>query len=298
MTRVKTVSAMLFVLVLGVAFAYSQSKKPLTNGDIIQMVKAGFTEQTIMDAIKANNTAFDTSVQGLLALKKAGVSQNLIDAMLAAEAHKKAPASGTAPSKTPSQSAKTPPANPNDPRSQHDPGIYWLSKGPSGQRLIRLDSTYYSKSKAGGFLVSGLTYGIHKAKWKAVLKGSKAALRVDEATPEFWFYFNEKPQGFGQASPLLGQATKPQEFTLVKLERKHKQRLMIVGQSGFYSVSSGIPSSEVLPVKVQQVEPGIYEVTPTKPLKPGEYCFVPPGGAVAFGTGGGQVFDFGIDPQR
>lgn len=290
MTRFKVVSELLLILVFGTTVAFAQSKKPLTNGDIIQMVKAGFTQQTITEAIKADRTNFDTSLQGLLALKKAGVSQPVIDAMLSATAGGKTEA--------PAAKAKQAAMDPNNPLSPHEPGIYWLSNRQAGQRLVRLESTYYSKSKAGGFLVSGLTYGIHKAKWKAVLKGSKAALRIDEATPEFWFYFSAKPHGFGQASPLLGKATNPHEFGLAKLERKHQERLLIVGQSGIFSVSSGIPSKEVVPIKVQQVKPGIYKVTPTKPLKPGEYCFVPPGGAVAFGTGGGEVFDFGVDEGK
>ena len=67
----------------------AQHKKPLTNADVIQMVKAGFNEQTIIGAIKANNAAFDTSVQALLQLKNAGVSQSIIDVMLSEEARKR-----------------------------------------------------------------------------------------------------------------------------------------------------------------------------------------------------------------
>jgi hypothetical protein len=93
----------IFVLFLLIPFvvAFAQSKKPLTNDDIIQMVKAGFAEQTILGAIKANDTAFDTSVQGLMALKNAGVSQPITDAVLSAEALKRA---GSQPSTQPSAS--------------------------------------------------------------------------------------------------------------------------------------------------------------------------------------------------
>jgi hypothetical protein len=67
----------------------AQGKKPLTDADVIQMVKAGFNQQTIIGAIKANDAAFDTSVQALLQLKNAGVSQSVIDVMLSAEARKR-----------------------------------------------------------------------------------------------------------------------------------------------------------------------------------------------------------------
>jgi hypothetical protein len=296
--RLRMIPVFLLLVALGTALALAQSKKPLTNSDIVQMVKAGFTEQTITDAIKANDTAFDTSVQGLIALKNSGVSQTIIDAMLSAEARKRASAAVANSPKTPSPAAKAAPANPNDPRSPHDPGIYWLSKGQTGQPLIRLSSTYYSKSKTGGFFTSRMTYGLSKAKWNAVLNGPAATLRIKERSPEFWFYFKEKPQGFGQSLPFFGQATKPEEFILAKLERKGDKRLMVIGQSSVFSWSSGIPSKEAAPFEVHEVEPGIYKVTPTKTLEPGEYCFVPPGGAMGMGSIGGQVFDFGVDREK
>jgi len=48
------------------------------------MVKAGFKEETIIEAIHANEPRYDTSVEALVALKNAGVSEKVISTMLAA----------------------------------------------------------------------------------------------------------------------------------------------------------------------------------------------------------------------
>jgi hypothetical protein len=61
----------------------------ITNDDIVDMVGAEFSDATIAAAIGANPTRFDISPRALLALKSAGVSERVIDTMLAAEAANK-----------------------------------------------------------------------------------------------------------------------------------------------------------------------------------------------------------------
>jgi len=62
-----------------------QYTDPLSNSDVLQMVKADFRESIIIKAIEANDTAFVISAQALIALKNAGVSQNIIELMLSEE---------------------------------------------------------------------------------------------------------------------------------------------------------------------------------------------------------------------
>ncbi len=284
--KLKVLALLSLALFLTTA-TFAQTKKPLANDDVLQMVKAGFPESMIIKAFDANDTNFDVSVQALTDLKSGGVSQPVIEAMLATEARKKSPDLGAKP-------AKEPPADPKDPKSPHDPGIYWFSKSQSERPLVRLQPTSYSNSKTGGMFGAAMTGGLKKVNWKAVLPGPNAALRVNEFVPEFWFYFDEKPQGF-QSSPLTAQASKPEDFGLAKMERGGKERSLVVGQGSAFGTSTGTRRQDEVAVEVQKVAPGIYKVTPTKPLELGEYCFVPPGGAVGFGMAGGQLFDFGID---
>ena len=56
------------------------------------MVKAGLQDSTILSVIAASDSDFDVSVDGLLALKEAGVSGPVMDAMLAAKSKKRTPA--------------------------------------------------------------------------------------------------------------------------------------------------------------------------------------------------------------
>jgi hypothetical protein len=58
------------------------------NAEIEEMVAAGFSDSTIVAVIGANAVAFDVSPRALVALKSAGVSEQVIEAMLAAEAAK------------------------------------------------------------------------------------------------------------------------------------------------------------------------------------------------------------------
>ena len=94
----------------------SPQKNPfLTNAEIVKMVKAGLQESTILSVITASDSDFDVFVDGLLALKEAGVGAPVMDAMLAAKNKKRTPAAAvTVVPNVPSsrampQSAMTPP---------------------------------------------------------------------------------------------------------------------------------------------------------------------------------------------
>src|SRR5215468_3221608 len=71
-------------------FSLGQNKA-FTNDDVIEMVRAGFNEETIIEAIRANNQNYDTSVEALVKLKNGGVSERVISAMLTAAREKLPP---------------------------------------------------------------------------------------------------------------------------------------------------------------------------------------------------------------
>ena len=83
MRRMLRAGVLLYVSVSFSLWA-QQANQPLDNAQVISMTKAGLGEQTILVAIqKARSTAFDTSPQALVALKNAGVSDAVINAILA-----------------------------------------------------------------------------------------------------------------------------------------------------------------------------------------------------------------------
>lgn len=61
----------------------AQARKPLTNQDVVDMVKGGLDEKTIIKAIETTDSAFDTTPQTLILLKNAGLTEGILTAMLA-----------------------------------------------------------------------------------------------------------------------------------------------------------------------------------------------------------------------
>jgi hypothetical protein len=61
----------------------SQQEAPLTNAAIVKLTKAGFKERTIISIIGAREAHFDLSTDRMIELKRSGVSEKIIIAMLA-----------------------------------------------------------------------------------------------------------------------------------------------------------------------------------------------------------------------
>jgi hypothetical protein len=62
-----------------------QSDGPLTNASIIRLVKAGFKEKTIITIISNRSRDFKLDTEHLIELKRSGVNENIIVAMLSAQ---------------------------------------------------------------------------------------------------------------------------------------------------------------------------------------------------------------------
>jgi hypothetical protein len=76
--------AVLFTTFSAVAQQYTVAQmahQPLNNESVVILAKAGFDEQFILQLIRSSRTNFDTSVEGMVAMKKAGVSEDLIRMM-------------------------------------------------------------------------------------------------------------------------------------------------------------------------------------------------------------------------
>jgi len=59
----------------------SSTGKPLTNGDVISLTKAGLSDEVIISVIQRSQQNFDLTPEALIALKKSGVSNKVIEAM-------------------------------------------------------------------------------------------------------------------------------------------------------------------------------------------------------------------------
>src|SRR5690349_13559875 len=72
-------------LVLGSTFVCAQTGNtaPLTNAAVVKLVKAGFKEKSIITIIGSRPARFDLSTDRLIELKRTGVSEKVILAMMA-----------------------------------------------------------------------------------------------------------------------------------------------------------------------------------------------------------------------
>ena len=70
-------------LTLSTSLMAQQKEAPLTNANVVKLAKAGFKEKTIISIIYARIPAFDLSADRMIELKRSGVSEKVIVAMLA-----------------------------------------------------------------------------------------------------------------------------------------------------------------------------------------------------------------------
>ena len=140
-----------------IAQQQTQAAKPLTNLDITKMVKAGVPESVVLQSIQTTPGKYDVSPTGLVALQKAGVTQNEMNAMLAVAHAPTGSGAGTpgagaanhggAASASPPSAASAPPpaAPPAQPVAMHVPKVQ-ISDGKNFQDLPA-DKTQLAQTK-------------------------------------------------------------------------------------------------------------------------------------------------------
>ena len=291
------------VLVVGLsAFAANaQTKRELlTNAKIIELVRLGLDEEIIVEKIRQSDCQCDTSTEALTKLKAARVSKPIIMAMLEAASGTKS-YSETPGETTPSKSVPQAPVNSNKDDNRllsqlSEPGIYLVENG--GLKLI--EPSVFSGGKVNP-LMTTLTYGIKKAKWRAKVRGRSANLQTALTKPEFYFVFNPefKNSGATMAGLFWGMpATSPAEFILVQMNQKDASREAVLGEYGVWTgASMGARDKDIREYSFEKIKPGIYKVVPKEALALGEYCFYYAGNVTGIGFAGGKVFDFTVQAR-
>lgn len=154
--RNKLASTIGCVLLLCAPFASLAQEKPLTNADVINMVKGGLAESIIISAIQLNPANYDVSPAALLALKKAGVTSKEQDAMLAAIKAASAPAAVPAPQPPAPQPSESPAnaVSATNPQGWRMPTVS-VMQGAASQP-IPLEKTQLAQTKAKPTSMSSL----------------------------------------------------------------------------------------------------------------------------------------------
>ncbi|MGB2662577.1 MAG: hypothetical protein WAK48_01150 [Candidatus Acidiferrum sp.] len=273
-----------FVLVLWVitaSCAWGQElNKRLTNQSIIDMASMGLSDDVIIAKIRSasgtDELKFDTSIDGLKALKAGNVSDAVIKVMI-----NPAPPPGPV-----IAAASAISLDPNLPPPEV--GVYWKN----GAAFILIQGQAIAQAKAGGRAASYFTYGIRGQHWDATLNGATSNNVVKDRRPLFYFYV---PEG-----------TDATDYLLIKLEKKSDRREFQVGSfGGIGGGKSGVKKEKEVSFKSEHVGIRIYKITVESELKPGEYAFFMgtgtqanmSAGRVSSSSGGsaaGRVYDFSI----
>jgi hypothetical protein len=124
----------------------SSGERPITNPDIIRMSKNGFGDDAIMTTIQSNKTQFDLSVDALIALKNAGISERVISAMQATHAAARIPQSPRP--AVPQENTAAPPIVATTPQRLEQPYVLVVFGGT--RQPLPLEPTRVGKAEANG----------------------------------------------------------------------------------------------------------------------------------------------------
>ena len=155
------------------ATALPQTAKPMTNDDVIEMVKNHMAESVVTSAIQSSPSKFDTSASELIRLKKLGVTDAEMNAMIAASSK------GASAAATPAAAGPSSSSSPEDvtlPASQSRmPQVYVRQDGL--MRELPLEKTQVAETKAkpssmknlasDSFVTQGLQAGVNTVAWDA-----------------------------------------------------------------------------------------------------------------------------------
>jgi len=264
----------LFYVLLFCAFSnFLNAQEVITNESIIQMMELGFDDTMIIDKIYTSDVKFDATIAGLGALKKAGVSSQVMSLVM--EKSKQNTKSKT--------------------------GIYFVNEDNEQELIQPAVFSGANSNQVAQKLVSGFI----NAKKKARLPRTKSNNVIKTSTPEFTFKFNpattevdnlQSNQGVqaGFLNWWFRVASNPNEFVLVKLTVKEKQnvREIITGKSNWLTSNEGVDPKLAIGFDIEEVEGNIFKVKPNN-LEPGEYAFLYQG-QVPQGRQNQSVFDFSI----
>lgn len=248
---------LLFILTIVVATASAQTK-PLTNDDVVKMVKAELGDDTVVKAIRASDTAFDTSPDALLQLKNAGLSKTVIDAMLEAQAKTKVEMSA--------KNERAPEVVPGLPKAS---GVYY--QDPTG--WVQLQDASMPKTKSKGLF--GAATGVGKMRVYYVYRSAHAPAQF--MTPQPVFYV----RGLGKFG---------RDVQIIRLEvKKDSRTVQFASASALRGSSSSIDDKNIHAATVSRLGADVLTVTPAAPLATGEYLL---------SVDAEHDYDFGITTGR
>lgn len=273
------------------------AQQALNNDAVLKLVKSGLSEDLIVTTINASPGSYDTSANGLIALKNGGASDKVIAAVVSKANSGGAATGGSAaasggPGKTfigdapsgGSGSAPTPgaPAAAGGPPSSVPPevdsvGVYYQDQTTGSWQEVGAEVVNF---KTGGVLKHYASVGIIKGDMNGMIGGTRSKLAL-HAPANFIFYV---PEG-----------RSPGEYQLLRLRLNATSREFRASTGGVAHESGGAVRDTV-DYSSKKIAPRIYAITLGGDLTKGEYGFLPPLDSANNMASSGKMFTFALVP--
>jgi hypothetical protein len=238
----KTILAVAFLMFCPLLVA----QQALNNDSIIQLVKAGLSEDLIVTTINAAPAAYDTSASGLIALKKAKVSDKIVAAIVLK-------ATGAAPNGSNPAAAQSS----GLPAGIEDVGVYF--KDPSGAWTPMLPEIVIFESS--GKLKNIASAGIMKGNLNGRIDGPRS--RLNATLPVIFAVY--LPEGVAIT-----------EYQLLRLRPNADTRQFLSAAGGVLHTSAGA-AKDTVEFQPEKIGPRVYQITLMPSLGRGEYGLLAPG---------------------
>jgi hypothetical protein len=247
---------------------YLSAQQGLSNDSIIRMVGAQLSDEVIVTTINASPGAYDTSPDGLITLKQAGVSDKVIAAIAAK-------GTGASPDPAaPSAADASAPAGPLPPGIENV-GAYYKDSGGNWQPLPSEGVVFQS----GGLIKHFASAGLMKQDLNGLVGGMRSRLVV--STPITFIL--HVPQGRTAS-----------DYELVRLHVAGNNRQFQSVAGGLNQASGSI--RDEIDFSSTQIAPGAWQIILNNGLGDGEFGFLEPQDTSSPKTpaSSGKIFTFAI----
>lgn len=249
----------LVLLLCPVLFA----QETLTNDSVIKLLKAGLSEELVLTTINSSPGNFDTSVNALIALKKAGAGDKVVSAMILKNSRATRPSATTTSSTAPMAAGTADVPAPITlapgtlPAGVDSVGVYFLDKTGNHWQEVPAEVVNFKKEGSLRRLASA---GVLKGEMTGLVGGNRSPLTL-KLPSQFILYVPE------------GRA--PGEYQLIHLHANADSREFRAANGGIVKDAGGA-LRDVLDYTPKKIAPRVYLIEMAEDFEKGEYGFLPP----------------------
>ncbi len=247
------------------------AQEDMNNAAVIKLLKVGLSDDQIASIVNTSPGKYDTSADGLDALRTAGADSPVISAVLL-------------------QSAPGPPPLPAPPISSRDVaepaskiphgvdgvGVYFQARDGSWKVVLAETVT----RKAGGVVKSVATEGKIKGDVNAIVDGPSSTLTL--MLPASFILYTPEGSSVG-------------DYLLLRFRAHEKNREFRLETGGEFHRSSS-EAKDSVDFSSTELAPHVFEVTLGRELGAGEYAFLAPNDALDLrgSAGSGKLYTFSV----